>query len=54
MNDVNSENPGQNWTRDWQDRDPRRYLNPITDHKDLGDRKALLCLDLTADSLENF
>ena len=45
MNDVKSENPGENRTRDWQDRDHRHYLHPFTDHKELGDKKVRIITD---------
>lgn len=38
MSKATAENPGNNSTRDWQDRDHRHYLHPFTDHKDLGNK----------------
>jgi len=38
MSKATAENPGNNPTRDWQDRDHRHYLHPFTDHKDLGNK----------------
>jgi len=38
MSKAAAENPGNNSTRDWQDRDHRHYLHPFTDHKDLGNK----------------